>query len=333
METRKVQLSGGTTYTVSIPKTWATEQGIEAGQRLHLHPDEHGRLVVETDDRSGGDERVAEVDVSTCDERAIAERVRALYAVGTDRIVLVDRTGHPVSRRRTVSSVVSDLTGLEVLEATGGRIVLSNLVVADHVSVRKRTLRLHLVALAMHRDAVTAVLDGDADLAEQVIGRDAEADRLFALLTRSFRRAQTDLSEVSRLGLSRADLFEYYYVGRQFERVADHAEKTARLAREHDHPLPEPLSGEYERLATRARSVVTSAAEGILSDAEPEATERAIRDCETLVDDVETAERALYDLGDPAAAHTAGLLFDSVRRTAEYGANVAEMMVQRAVRG
>jgi len=31
METRKVQVTGGSTYTVSIPKTWATENDVEEG--------------------------------------------------------------------------------------------------------------------------------------------------------------------------------------------------------------------------------------------------------------------------------------------------------------
>ncbi|MFW6449319.1 MAG: AbrB/MazE/SpoVT family DNA-binding domain-containing protein, partial [Halobacteriota archaeon] len=34
METRKVQLTGGSTYTVSLPKPWARRNGIEAGSTL-----------------------------------------------------------------------------------------------------------------------------------------------------------------------------------------------------------------------------------------------------------------------------------------------------------
>ncbi|MFC6725125.1 AbrB/MazE/SpoVT family DNA-binding domain-containing protein, partial [Halobium palmae] len=29
METRKVQLTGSSTFTISLPKEWATEQGID----------------------------------------------------------------------------------------------------------------------------------------------------------------------------------------------------------------------------------------------------------------------------------------------------------------
>ena len=39
MEVRKVQITGGSTYTVSLPKEWATESGIEAGSKLAFYPE------------------------------------------------------------------------------------------------------------------------------------------------------------------------------------------------------------------------------------------------------------------------------------------------------
>ena len=47
METRKVQLSGGTTYTISLPKSWAEEQGIESGSLVSIHPNGDGPLLVD----------------------------------------------------------------------------------------------------------------------------------------------------------------------------------------------------------------------------------------------------------------------------------------------
>jgi len=54
MEARKVQLTGGSTYTVSIPKGWAGEHGIEAGVQLHLYPHEDGSIEVRADPSGDG---------------------------------------------------------------------------------------------------------------------------------------------------------------------------------------------------------------------------------------------------------------------------------------
>lgn len=39
VETRKVQVTGGSTYTVSIPKDWATENSVSAGSEVEFYPE------------------------------------------------------------------------------------------------------------------------------------------------------------------------------------------------------------------------------------------------------------------------------------------------------
>lgn len=332
METRKVQLSGGTTYTVSLPKAWATEHGIDAGSVLSLHPNGDGSLIVEAAADRSRDHRTATVDVSTSGDNAVKQRVRALHAVGFDEVSLVDQSGHGDDRRAVVERTVEELSGFELLEVTDTRIRLTNLIDAENVEVRKSALRLRLVTLAMHRDAVTAVVDGDEDLAERVVSRDAEADKLFAMVTRHFRRALTDLQEVEKLAHGRDDLFEYYYACRQFERVADHAEKIARFALEPDAGLPADYGDRISSLGKDARRVVDDAADVILADAGIETAHAALERRDDLVSDVESLDRDLYDHDDPGEAYTVGLLLDSLRRTADYGTNVAGIAIQQVSR-
>jgi len=333
METRKVQLSGGTTYTVSLPKSWATENGIDAGSVLSLHPNDDGSLLVEASADRSTDRRSATVDVSTSPDSALTQRVRALHAVGFDEVTLVDQSGRGDERRKVVERTVEELSGFEVLESTNTRLRLTNLIDADNVEIRKSALRLRLVALAMHRDAVTAVVEGDEALADRVVGRDTEADKLFAMVTRHFRRALTDLHEVEKLDHGRDDLFEFYYACRQFERIADHAEKIARFTLEPDAGLPTVFDEEISALGKDARRVVDDAADVVLADADVEDAHRALEHRDELVADIETLDRELYDHDDPSEAHTVGLVLDSLRRTAEYGANVASVAIQQVSRG
>jgi phosphate uptake regulator len=332
MLTRKVQLSGGTTYTVSLPKSWATEHGIGTGSVLSLHPNGDGSLLVETTAERDADDRTTTVDVSTDDDETIKRRVRAIHAVGFDEATLLDTTGHPPERRQVVERALSGLSGFELLEATDHRMRLTNLIDADNVDVRKSTLRLRLVMLAMHRDAVSALVDHDVDLARQVIDRDEEADKLFAMVTRHFRRSLYDLHEVEKLGLSREELFEFYYVARQFERVADHAEKVAEFVLDPDATVPDDYADRIEALADDARAVVDDAADAVLTGAGVEAAAAALAARDDLRDRIEALDRDLYDHDDAGEAYVLGLLLDSLRRTADYGGNVAAVAVQQATR-
>jgi phosphate uptake regulator len=332
METRKVQLSGGTTYTVSLPKSWAEEHGIDAGSALSLYPNGDGSLLIETESTRSTETRSTTVDISTDSETAVRQRIHALHAVGFDEVTLRDRSGHSTDSREAVEDTVGTLSGFELLQAGDTRIKLKNLIDAENVDIRKSALRLRLVMLGMHRDAISAVLAGDETLAQRVIDRDNEADKLLAMVTRHFRRSLTNLHEVEKLAYSRDELFEYYYVSRQFERVADHAEKVARFALDPELTVPEAFADEIDDLAESARGIVDTAADVILADAGIEGAQSALAKRDDLTTALRELDRRLYAHDDPAEAYVVGLLLDSIRRTGEYGGNVAAIAIQQVAR-
>jgi len=332
MQTRKVQLSGGTTYTVSLPKSWATEHGIASGSELTLHPNDDGSLLVEPSEDIELDDRQATVDVSNYDRETVGELIRAGYTVGVDALTLVDRTGHSLERQQAIEEVLGGLSGFEVMETTDTRVRITSLVDADNVDIRKSTLRLRLVMLAMHRDAVTAVRERDEALARRLIRRDHEADKLFAMVTRHYRRSLSNLHEVAKLERSRDELFEYYYTARQLERVADHAEKIARLALDPGVGVPDCYDDRIAALGKRARGVVDDAADVVLEGADVETAVAALEAGDEVVADIESFDRDLYCHGDTTEAGCLGLLLDSLRRTADYGVNVAEVALEQEIR-
>jgi phosphate uptake regulator len=332
METRKVQLSGGTTYTVSLPKKWAQEHGIDAGSVLALHPNGDSSLLVEATTDRTTDERTATVDISTASDNALRKQILALHAVGFDSVLLEDSTGHGSERRQVVEETLQELSGFELLEASDHRIRLTNLIDAANVDVRKSVLRLRLVMLAMHRDAISAVIEGDEELARRVVSRDSEADKLFAMVTRHFRRSLTDLHEVEKLAHGRDELFEYYYAARQFERIADHAEKMATFALEPDASIPEGYADELSDLGNTTRGIIDDAADAILTDAGIETASAVLAKHDQLHDRLEELDRDLYDHDVPSEAYVLGLLLDSLRRSAEYGVNVATVAIQQTIR-
>lgn len=331
METRKVQLSGGTTYTISLPKSWATEQNIEAGSGLQLRPQSNGSLLIDTTETDGEVERAATVDISSSGVDEVTQTIHALYVVGIDLITLVDRTNQISEREKTVTDLVGQLSGIEVLETTDNEIVLQNLIDAESISFHKSVLRLKLIILAMHRDAMNAMTSGNEALSQDVIERDDEADKLFAMVTRYFRRSLSDLQEIERLGHSRDELFEYYYIARQFERVADHAVKIARLVSVEYNPGGE-VADTLSSYGDRARTIVEHAANVVVSDTHVDIAYEATANGDQLVSEIDTFTHDLYGRKEPSEIHRTSLLLESTKRTAEYGANIADMAIQQAAR-
>lgn len=81
---RKVQLTGGSTYTVSLPKEWAATQGIDVGSTMQLYS-RRDRLVLTHDDPDADPRRVV-IDARECGSADLGPTLAAAYVVGCEEI-------------------------------------------------------------------------------------------------------------------------------------------------------------------------------------------------------------------------------------------------------
>jgi phosphate uptake regulator len=328
VETRKLQKVGGSTYSVSLPKEWATEHGLEAGMPIHLHPHADGSLVVRRARRNGGPLTETEITVPGSDGTTVRRALRAAYAVGYDTVKLVSAGEFDPEQRRAVRRFVGTMVGMSVAEETAARITVENLLDPTEVSIQQSVIQLQFTALSMQRAAVDAL--GDAAEADPLAQRDDDADRLFGMIERHFNRALTDPEEIDDLAVGRAALFEYYLTARQLERVADHAVRIATLA---DHPESagsEAALDDLTALAERARSVVETATTATV-DADADRAHEALDRRDAVIDDADALDRALFERSPPDAYARSRVLSHLVR-TAACGGNIARVTLQASLR-
>lgn len=330
MESRKVQLAGNSTFTVSLPKTWATEHGIEAGQEVSLFPYGQDSLVVQPGYHDEGtfDARTA---VGDLDPDCLRRMVGTLYEAGYDRYALVADETFSTAQRRAVTRAARSLIGLEVNDVAPDRIVLRNLLDPGEVSVRQTLVQLRMTVLSMHEEAVATALGDETRPPERIVEMDDEADRLSALIGRTFRRALMSIEELDRMDVDLASLYDVYVSARHLERVADHATKIARIAAvADDGPTADsPADDVAERvraLGDQARWIV-DAATTALNDGDVQAAADALDDHRRFVADLEAIDRELL-AAEPVGGYRLGVLLDSLRRTGEHGRDVAHVAIQ-----
>ena len=328
MDTRKIQSVGGGTYTVSLPKDWAESQGINTGDAVNLHTHIDGVLVIQTqeceDDAPG---RIA-VRVAQDDTESLERTLRAAYAVGAKEVRLDAADGFTTEQRRVVDQVARNLTGVSVTEESESTITVRTLLDTGEVSVRQSVRQLKFVALSMHRDATAAVTGNrkPGDLAD----RDDQADRLYAMIDRSFARGLARLDEVDALGLTRSELFELWATTRELERVADHAEGIVTVVTEINDSIDESTTDEIREIAQRAHEIIADAVSVIIGDADVETAQQALTARDQLREDITTFECRLAESSNEGAQLRPVL--DRLRRTAEHGGNIAEFGLRHAIR-
>ena len=327
METRKVQVTGGSTYTVSLPKDWATANGVSGGSVVEFHPEDDALLLTPRRE----DEKVeGTLDVTGLEGDQLTRAVMTMYVSGFD-IITLETPRITAEQRRTIRTAAQGLVGLEVIGETSERVQLQDLLDSSELSINNAITRMRLVATTMLADSVTALLEDDDDLAEDVIQRDDDVNRLYYMVSRVFRSILRDPSTAAEVGLDRETAFDYHSSARQLERVADHASKIAENALELDAP-PEHVSDLIADLHESAVAVIEKAMDALLADDPDEATRLAneARQSVDLVDErVRKADAELLDLA-PQQAQLLGLVVDSLSRAGDYGGNIAETALQKA---
>jgi phosphate uptake regulator len=327
METRKVQVTGGSTYTVSLPKEWATENGVSGGTTVEFH-DEDDLLLLTPQSEDSHTEGT--LDISGLGDDELVRAVMTMYVSGFDIITLTtDRM--TASQRRTIRNATQGLVGLEVIEEMPDEMVLQDLLDSSEFSIENAITRMRLVALTMLEDAVEALLTDDDELANDVMERDDDVDRLWYMTSRVFRTVLRNPTAANDVGFPRETCFDFQSSARQLERIADHAAKIATLSLEVGE-IPDSTVEPIRNLREDATMVPETAMEALLTDDSDEAVGLAseARGHIEIVDErVREADTQIHEF-DPQLSQVLGLVVDSLSRTADYGGNIAESALQKA---
>ena len=327
METRKVQVTGGSTYTVSLPKSWATENDISSGAVVEIYSEDDTLLVTPQSDT---EHQEGHLDVSSLEGERLIRAVLTMYVSGFD-VIRLEANRITTEQRRAIRSAVQGLIGVEVVEEMTDCVVVQDLLDSSELSIVNAVTRMRLIATSRLEDALTALVENDDDIADDVIERDDDVDRLFLVVSRIFRATLRSPRAAEELGLPREDCFDYHSSARQLERIADHAVKISQLARKLDD-VPENVADALLDLHADAAEIIEKSMDALFAEESAEATELGHDALESVLDIDEhtrTIDDMLREL-EPVETQSLGLILDSLSRSADYGGNIAETALQKA---
>ncbi|SFS10043.1 phosphate transport system protein [Halomicrobium zhouii] len=323
METRKIQIAGGTTYTVSLPKEWASDHDLEAGARVRVHPYEDGSLLVQTAGHAESERdplRLAPTDASV---ETLRRQVRAAYETGREA---VEVTGDAVAAadQRALRDVAASLLGVDVVQRSGDRVRYRSLLDASTVSLEQSLRQLQFVADSALGDAASALVDEDRS-PHRIEERATEAGRLAALVGRQFVRSLDDPAVLDDLGVERTTLFDYHAAATELERIVEHATTVVTVAGRRRTPVPEDVAETLVSTADDARDGIERSM-SVLLDGGTAATA-----CDVL-DDCERVDVAQFDRLDDDAPAWLGVVFRSLVDAVEASGAIAAVALRAALR-
>lgn len=228
METRKVYVSGGSTYVISLPKKWVKKSNLKAGDSLVV-TEQDGSLLIETS-IAEKESQVKEIKISQLTSSEALERmIIAIYLVGYDTIkIKLDRKDH-LLYRESIRRILDYLIGIEIVEDTNDAMTLEIMVDYKRMSTIQILQRMYAINRSMLLDLGKALKNSDTGLAKDVTIREKEIDRLYFLVVRQLKSAVEHQQIAEKLGIEhQRDCLGYRIAVKALERIADHIENMAK---------------------------------------------------------------------------------------------------------
>lgn len=330
MEGRKLQLTGGSTYVVSLPKKWVTSAGLRAGDTVFLETEVDGSVSVRPRPADKG-----AVLTKVFDERSEEHREHLLrkligaYITGYGHIEIRFPPEKGPFVRRVAREFCRMVIGPEIIEETRTAVFLQDLSNPSELSAEKGLRRMYMSVRAMLEDAVLALKSKDEALAKDVVQRDQDVDRLYWMVAKQYHLAHMGPTGASEQA-AKVGIHNQRLVAKLLERIGDHAERIAStysvLA---EKGLDARLLKEIESARDSAIEILDGAFNALFTA------------------DIEAANEAVDSLG-PHMKLIAGLshhvatkkgeellalaaVIDSLDRAASYAVDIGEVAINHAV--
>ncbi len=223
---RKVQLTGGSTLIVSLPKEWAKNAGVEHGSEvvIEVMPD-YTLRITPTYTNKGGIPVEREVTVSCGDDATAAiVEVLAAYLAGYEKIRVRVEDGCPEIIREIVKRLQGKAIGLEILEETGDSVVFYSVMSSSTLSVVDALRKMISTTRCMLEDVKECLGGCEKEVLRGVMERDDVVDKLFLLVLRQLNQVLLGQLSPSSAGIQCLPEALYMLTSvKSIERIADHA--------------------------------------------------------------------------------------------------------------
>lgn len=321
METRKVQITGGSTYMITLPKKWAQQVGLEAGAKVRMLPLQNRAMVLQPESPDGTQQKVGTYNLEDEDGAPLTRSVISLYIAGYE-VIQIQGGQITSSQRSTIRRTTQSLIGPEIVEESSNQVVIRNLSDLSELSINETLSRIHQIARSMFEDAIKALIEKNDELAVDVGDRDDDVDRLFLAISRRFRVMLYDILAEDAEEITRVEYYDYQTAAKQLERIADHSKKIANIVPKLKTELADELAEVIEEAATKAVAVTDQALKS-LKDRDIDLANEALSKPEAVEDKLLELSKLNRELA-PQTSQLIGIVADSIDRVKEYGINIAE---------
>jgi phosphate uptake regulator len=223
METRNIQKTGGSSFTITLPKSWVVQNKLEHSGVVEIHTRNSVQLVIQPNQLVHN--HASNLAIDYLSDIHIIRELIGMYISGADEIVVTARS-ISYEQRSIIRTTSFKLIGFELFEESSSRIVLKN-VANPTITAPEYLKKMYAIINSMFSDIVRTVETSDRRLAKDIIDRDVEVDRIHLVILRQFNSKLNTMVSDKPNDLPIVELQFYELAALRLERIADHIVRIA----------------------------------------------------------------------------------------------------------
>jgi phosphate uptake regulator len=331
MEIRRVQMTGGSSYIITLPKEWIKSMNIQKNDSVGLISQSDGSLMITSNIDRDHIQRKKEFDVSKItNQEFLLRRLIGAYISGFNSIIISSNERMSPLAKMTVRNFTQTTIGQEIVEETDTKIVIKDILNPAEMPFDRTIKRMHIIVKGMHEDTMAAIQRNDKSLAEDVLLRDNEVDRLHWLVARQHNIILQNVSFAEKMGITTELAMTSFLISRILERIGDHVIKIAKNAiiltnKKIDESVIEKLN--YS----------SNLALDIFNKSISSFIRRDVKLANQTIESVEKLENKCKEINKIALKQKGeyvillGYIVESIRRIGEYSADISESVINHLI--
>jgi len=331
MEIRRVQVTGGSSFVVTLPKEWINSHKIKKNDPIALSKKPDGTITISPRITDKESERIKEFFVNEKINRTqLLRQLIGAYISGYGSIIIASKNRISSEVGATVRFFTQIAIGQEVVEETDRSITIKDLLKPAEMPFDSTIKRMHLIVKSMHEDAMEALNSKNKRIVDEITLRDSDVDRLHWLVARQHNILLQNISLAEKLDVSLSMTYTYFLISRIIERMGDHVVRIAKniskildvkLNKEIKHKIKISSDLAFEifnkSIGSFFRKDINSANKNIAS----------VQKLEELCEEINKMTSGY----DSSIVISIGYIAESIRRIGEYAEDISETAINYIV--
>ncbi len=300
--TRRVQRTGSSSLSITLPKAWTDSMNLETGDTLRFRDLGGGRLEISpanAENPADRRQKLLRIDASDAPPKLLARLLIGAYITGQDQIVVSSRTGLTPEQRQEVRRTVAHVLGMTVVEEESGGVEIQNFVDPGKYPFHRlmgqvvRMLRTELEACR------SALLGSNRSALQQLGPMEDEIDRFYLLMVRQLLLSSDDFQVARDIGVES----HHYQIG--YRLLAKVLEVTGDLVAGAGREIGDNLPGlqKMPKPALKDLIALIGRVDTLLERTMDAFTGLSVMDANANLNEIDESLPADYKLGDALARH------------------------------